>query len=222
MQIFQGPHQVVLTRKGALMLTVDHDEVSVESDLFAGVLKCPGCGGRLRPWSFARSRRIRHGLGFEMVLVVHRPRRGRCAVCAATHVLLPVVLAARRADEAAVIARAVALKAVAGTGHRKLADWLGRPVSTVRGWLRAVAVSAAAMTAVFTGLLLRDAPDAASVWPAPVAAGISAALVVVEAYAQVFAGRWAVDMVAWHVVGLSAVGPWFFSAPWWLKATNTS
>lgn len=204
------------------MLTVDHDEVSVELDLVAGVLKCPGCGGQLRPWSFARSRRIRHGLGAEMIMVVHRPRRARCCECAATHVLLPVILAARRADVASVIACAVALKAASGTGHRKVAAWLGRPVSTVRGWLRSVAVSAAAMTAMFTGFLLRDAPDAATVWPAPVASSIGAALVVVEAYAGVLAARRAVDMVAWHVAGLSAVGPWFFSGSWWLKKTNTS
>lgn len=204
------------------MLTVDHDQACVESDLVAGLLKCPGCGGRLRPWSFARVRRIRHGTDAEMAVVTHRPRRGRCAGCLVTHVLLPVFLAARRADEAAVIACAIGQNAVFGTGHRKLADWLGRPVSTVRGWLRSVAVSATAMTAVFTGLLHQDAPDAATVWPAPVAAGTGAAFAVVQAYAVVLAGRWAVDMVAWHIAGLSVVGPWFFSAAWWLRDTNTS
>lgn len=204
------------------MLTVDHDQACVESDLVAGLLRCPGCGGQLRPWSFARVRRIRHGTEAAMVVVVHRPRRGRCAGCLVTHVLLPVFLAARRADEAAVIACAIGQNAVFGTGHRKLADWLGRPVSTVRGWLRSVAVSATAITDVFTGLLHQDAPDAATVWPVSVAAGTAAALVVVQAYAVVLAGRWAVDMVAWHIAALSVVGPWFFSAPWWLRGTNTS
>lgn len=204
------------------MLTVDHDGDSVESDLLGGVLECPGCGGRLRPWSWARPRRIRHGVGTDFRVVVHRPRRARCVGCKVTQVLLPVGLAGRRADEAAVIAVAIEAKAVNGFGYRRVAALVGRPPSTVRGWLRAVAAAAPAMVGTFTALVLRDAGDAAGLWPAPAPAGIGAVVGIVAAYAHVIAERRGVDMVTWQVAGLAAVGPWFFCAPWWRKTINTS
>jgi hypothetical protein len=50
-------------------------------------------------------------------------------------VLLADVVLGRRVDTVAVIGRA--LRAAAdGAGHRKAAEVVGRPVSTVRGWLR--------------------------------------------------------------------------------------
>jgi hypothetical protein len=64
-----------------------------------------------------------------------RPRRARCAGCGATHVLLPVVLLLRRADAVVVIGTALSAKA-GGAGYRRIAVGLGRPVETVRGWLR--------------------------------------------------------------------------------------
>ena len=45
---------------------------------------------------------------------------------------------ARRADAGEGIGRALEAKA-AGVGHRVIAGRLGRPASTVRGWLRALA-----------------------------------------------------------------------------------
>ena len=36
------------------MLTVSHDSVVVELDLLVGRVACPDCGGRLRPWGWAR------------------------------------------------------------------------------------------------------------------------------------------------------------------------
>lgn len=57
------------------------------------------------------------------------------AGCAATHMLLPAALVLRRADTAQVIGTALASKA-RGDGHRTIAAQLGRPVSTVRRWLR--------------------------------------------------------------------------------------
>ena len=121
----------------------------------------------LRPWGWARERLIRHGTGARRSLVRHRPRRGRCGGCAATHVLLEVGLAARRADTAAVIAAAVEAKTAMGHGHRVIAARLGRPASTVRGWLRAFAASAGPIAEVFTALSHRDGADAAGLWPAP-------------------------------------------------------
>jgi hypothetical protein len=67
--------------------------------------------------------------------VLWRPRRSMCSSCACTHVLLPASLLVRRADCAAVIGTALLAKAT-GVGHRPIASFVGRPVSTVRGWLR--------------------------------------------------------------------------------------
>lgn len=69
-----------------------------------------------------------------------------------THVLLSVACLARRADAAEVIGAALLAK-VSGQGHRPIAARLGRPASTVRGWLRAFAGNAEAVRVVLTGLL---------------------------------------------------------------------
>ena len=197
------------------MLTVNHEAVSVESDLAGGRLACPGCRGRLRPWGWARERQIRHGTGTDLALVRGRPRRGRCADCSATHVLLGVDLAARRADTAEVIASAIVAKAASGAGHRVIAAWLGRPASTVRGWLRAFAASAGPIAEVFTALSHRDGADAAGLWPAPAPAPAGRALAAVAAYAGVLAARFSVATVAWQSAGLAVAGPFFFSAGRW-------
>ena len=197
------------------MLTVNHDGVSVESDLAGGRLACPECEGVLRPWGWARERLIRHGAWADRSLVRHRPRRGRCTGCAATHVLLGIGLAARRADSAVVLAAAVEAKAASGAGHRVIAAWLGQPVSTVRGWLRAFAASAGAIAEVFTALAHRDGADAAGLWPAPVPAPAGRALAAVTAYAGVLAARFSVATVAWQSAGLAVAGPFFFSAGRW-------
>jgi hypothetical protein len=63
-----------------------------------------------------------------------RPRRGRCRGCEVTHVLLPVTMLVRRGDWAALIGRALELKA-AGLGQRPIAVAVGASRSTVRGWL---------------------------------------------------------------------------------------
>src|SRR5213078_4080522 len=46
----------------------------------------------------------------------------------------------------------------AGAGHRPIAGRLERPVSTVRGWLRAFARNAESVRSVFTGLLVQFDP----------------------------------------------------------------
>ena len=113
------------------MLTVGADVVGVEKLLRGGALSCPDCAAAVVPWGFARPRWLR-GVDGAVRL---RPRRSRCTGCGATHVLLPLVALLRRADAAAVIGTALALKA-AGLGHRRIATRLGRPAATVRGWLR--------------------------------------------------------------------------------------
>lgn len=115
----------------ATMIVVASAE-QAETMLHAGQLACPGCAGVLRPHGHVRARTVR-GLGDARVRV--RPRRSRCASCAATHVLLPAALCLRRADTVEVIGTALAAKA-RGEGHRTIAARLGRPVSTVRRWLR--------------------------------------------------------------------------------------
>jgi hypothetical protein len=109
------------------------DVAAAETDLAAGALACPDCRGRLRPWSWAPVRTIRLLDGTTVV----RPRRTRCATCHGTHLLLPSWCLPRRADAVEVIGTALVAHA-AGRGHRRIATDLGRPVDTVRRWLRAV------------------------------------------------------------------------------------
>jgi hypothetical protein len=110
-------------------MTVEADQVRVESRLVAGQVDCPDCRGALRPWGWARPRGVR---GIAGVL---RPRRARCPACGVTHVLLPVTVLVRRAYAAEVIVAALLARA-AGSGHRTIGERLGVPASTVRGWLR--------------------------------------------------------------------------------------
>src|SRR5207247_11432767 len=100
---------------------------------------CPDCGGRLAGWGHGRERVV-FGPGRRTRRVV-RPRRSRCTACRVTHMLLPAVMLARRADEAQVIGAAVTA-AARGRGHRRVAAGLGIPESTVRRWLRRFAAGA--------------------------------------------------------------------------------
>jgi hypothetical protein len=103
------------------------------SDLAAGLLSCPRCGGQLRPWAYAAARRVRLLDGSTRAL---RPRRARCVTCHTTQVLLPGWVLPRRADAAEVIGAALVAKA-SGHGWRRIAAQLARPPGTVRRWLRA-------------------------------------------------------------------------------------
>lgn len=197
------------------MLTVSHHGHAVESDLAAGRLACPGCLGVLRPWGWARERSIRHDGGSSQQARVHRPRRARCSGCWGTHVLLGMDLASRRADAAVVIAEAIEAKTATGAGHRRIAARLGRPVSTVRGWLRSFTASAESIREAFTLLLHRDSADSVSLWPAPAATVAGQALSVVTAYAEVLIDRLSIATLAWQSAGLVVAGPGFFSTGRW-------
>jgi hypothetical protein len=129
----------------APVVMVGTDPVEVERRLRAGELACP-CGGELAPWGHARERGVR-GVG------TIRPRRARCAGCLVTHVLLAVSCLLRRADGVNVIGAALRRKAT-GAGHRPIAESLRRPVSTVRGWLRAFAGNAEQVRAACMRLLV--------------------------------------------------------------------
>ncbi len=205
------------------MLTVSHDSVVVELDLLVGRVACPDCGGRLRPWGWARARVIRVGVGTERVDRWLRPRRSRCTLCLGTHVLLEVRLAVRRADAAEVIAAAIEAKTVLGWGHRKIAAGCGRPVSTVRGWLRAFVGSAAMIGDRFTSLLVRDAPDAVVLWPKPAGSAGGEALSAVMAYADGLGRRFAATVtVTWIQAGIATTNGRLFCSSWWAGAANTN
>lgn len=129
----------------APMLIVCAEAVRVESELVGGLLVCPSCRGMLRPWGHARERVLRCANGVRRF----RPRRARCCECAGTHVLLADVALLRRRDEVAVIGAAIDAK-VAGAGHRRIAERLGVPKDTVRGWLRRAAARGDQLRVHFT------------------------------------------------------------------------
>ena len=137
------------------MLIVGSDPLEVERCLLAGELACPFCQGVLRPWGYARWRSSRR----EEDSVRHRPRRAVCSACARTQVLLAARWLSRRADAFSVIGSALLAKA-GGAGHRPIAAALGRPVSTVRGWLRRFGARAEEVRVLFTGLLHALDPEA--------------------------------------------------------------
>ena len=145
------------------MLTVNADRGVVERQLGGGELACPSCGGVLARWGHGVARRVRlpgEPGGERDRHVVLVPRRSRCRGCGVTHVLLPAWCLARRADATEVIGLALEAKA-AGAGHRVIAGRLGRPASTVRGWLRAFTARAEQVRQVFTALaaaLVTDPP----------------------------------------------------------------
>lgn len=116
-------------------MIVVRDEALAQDAVDAGRLRCPhpGCGGVVRRDGHARQRRVRTRDGQERCL---RPQRVACRRCARVQVLLPAWCVPRRADDAETIGAAL-LHAAQGRGHRPIAAMLGRPLSTVRGWLRA-------------------------------------------------------------------------------------
>jgi len=204
------------------VLTVNADRDVVERQLGGGELACPLCGGVLARWGNGIARRVRLPGGPDAEQARHVvliPRRSRCRECAATHVLLPAWCLARRADAGEVIGLALEAKA-AGAGHRVIAERLGRPASTVRGWLRAFSRRAEQVRSVFTALaasLVTDPP-----LPAPAASLISDAVAAVAASAAAAAAVPGVGTVArWQLAAAVTCG--LLLAPAWpARVANTS
>jgi hypothetical protein len=95
-----------------------------------------------------------------------------------------------------VIGAALAAKAV-GVGCRAIAATLGRPVDTVRGWLRRFAARAEAVRVVFTVLLVDTGPD--PLVPAETGGRFADAVAAIVGAAVAVAARWPL---------LGAVSPW--------------
>jgi hypothetical protein len=190
------------------VLTVNGDGAVVERQLAGGELACPSCGGVLGGWGNAVERAVRVPGGSVRL----RPRRSRCRECGVTHVLLPAWCLLRRADSAGVIGAALE-SAAAGGGHRKIARLLGRPASTVRGWLRRFAGRAEAVRVFFTVLLARTAPD--PVMPAGAAGPVAAAVSAVAGAAAAVAARWPLvgTVPAWSAASAASGG--LLLAPGW-------
>lgn len=200
------------------MLTVGKDGAGVERRLAAGRLACPGCGERLRGWGHARWRVVRASGGIRWRLL---PRRGRCAGCGRTHVLLPVGVLARRADAVLVIGSAL-MQAAAGLGHRKIAERLGRPASTVRGWLRRFTARAGPLRSAFTTVLCQLDPDPGL--PAPAGPATADAVVAVLAAAAAAARRWgrpALALPPWELASAVTSGRLLWPGPA-VEVINTS
>ena len=161
-----------------------------------GELVCPDCGGSLGPWGWARARVLRDDGG----AVVVRPRRSRCRWCGVSHVLLPVFALLRRADVVTVIGAALAAKA-AGAGVRTVAAVVGRPVETVRGWLRRFAERAEAVRVAFTALLVGVGVD--PVPPAATSSAFADAVAAVVGASVAVASRWP---------DVGEVPPWLLAA----------
>jgi hypothetical protein len=123
------------------VVSVGLDVVAVECRLLSGEVACPDCGWRLAPWGHAAARFVR---GVDGVVGRIRLRRGMCSGlsgCGRSHVLLPRVVLGRRVDVVEVIWSAVRARA-GGWGWRRITALVGRPASTVRGWLSRFAAHA--------------------------------------------------------------------------------
>jgi hypothetical protein len=197
------------------VVTVNDDPVVVERRLAAGGLACPACAAVLTGWGWARPRTILDG---SRRLVV-RPRRTRCGGCATTHVLLPAALLLRRADTVAVIGAALTAKA-AGYGARPIAAATGRPLGTVKGWLRRASGRAEALRIWFTRVLVAVAAD--PVVPEPAGSMFADAVAAMTAAALSVADRFAIPVVTpWPIVSAVSQGR-LLSPDWPVESINTS
>jgi hypothetical protein len=190
------------------VVTVEFDLDRVERRLVAGELWCASCGGVLRGWGRARPRQVRGPDG----PVGLWPRRSRCTGCGVTHVLLPVTALARRADTATVIISALAAKAKRGLGFRRIAAELGRPVETVRGWLRRFAERAEAVRSVFTVWLVAVDPD--PVMPDPAGGLIADAVTVLAAVAAAVRRRFGLLRVSLAETAVAVSGGRLLAPGW--------
>ncbi len=115
----------------------------------------------------------------------YTPRRGRCRACHVTQVLASTRTFPRRTDTAATVGAAL-LASSEGLGHRRVADQLGLPATTVRGWLRRANANAAEIWSVATRRTLELDSMAEPFTPAghPLVASVGAVGQAVAAYVR--------------------------------------
>jgi len=136
---------------------------------------CPLCGGPTQRWH-GYLRHIRDDRD-RLIWIA----RLRCTACGVTQALLPWFVLARRWDAVDAVGQAAEL-AASGLGHRRIAAALGRPETTVRGWLRRLRSLAMPLAAT---LLARAVSVGWSGFGLPVAA-----LPRLCAAVHALAGRW--------------------------------
>jgi hypothetical protein len=104
-------------------------------------------------------------------------------------VLLPVFVLVRRADTVEVVGAAITARA-AGAGARSIAAGLGRPVETVRGWLRRLSGRLEPVRGWFTAAAVAAGVD--PVPPGPAGSAWADLTAAVTAAASAVAARFAV------------------------------
>jgi hypothetical protein len=179
-------------------------------------LRCPDrdCLGVLRAWGWAQQRAVNTGVRNREEKTIIRPRRGRCACCGVTHVLLPVGLLSRRRDGGAPIRVCLEGKAE-GHGYRTMARVVDRPPTTVRDWFRAAAFAGTRGSAAFTGLLTVTAPDPPGVWPRLVGDATHDLVAALMAGAAGWAARPRQPRTNWLAWGTAACRSQLLCRGWW-------
>lgn len=186
------------------------DPALAATRLAAGRLPCPGCSSSLAPWGRARRRTVR-GVGGTAVTL--QPQRARSAGCPATHVVLPATVFPHRSDTSEVIGAALLHNAL-GAGHRTIADVLGLPCETVRGWLRRAARQAEGWRRAAMSVLYHYDPSHGPITPrrSPTADMVEAlALVAAAAHRRLGPGR--VGATPWEFVCAFTAGRFLSLSP---------
>jgi hypothetical protein len=207
-------------------VTVCDDRDAVERDLAGRRICCPWCAAGLAPWGHARARLVRGTAWAEAELAAEeeweafRPRRGRCQVCGRTQVLLPLSLLPRRVDTAEVIVSAIEARA-AGARPRDIADDLGRPEGTVRGWLAAFRKLAGRWRHLFTALAQAVAPGGPPLAGVAGRSALAGAAAAAAALAAALGRAGMVTVPRWKVA-VAASGGLLIAPPRRAAAANTS
>ncbi len=180
-----------------MIIVLDPDDA--EAKLVGAALACPSCARSLTPWGYARHRSVA-GLAGRIAV---RPRRARCRHCRTTHVLLPTQTLPRRSASVDVIGAALVASA-RGDGHRRIADMLGVPADTIRGWVRRVRTNSEWLRCRGTDVLCRFDPTPTPIMPASSALGDA-----IEALALAAAAitrRLGVLAPPWHLIAAFTAG----------------